>query len=166
MLQIIRARSSMSSFWSLGESGKRGVVLTVPLQRSEKAHRPPTALLFLHRRSFVKLLPSSPPPSLGVRSARNEELRALFNQFRLLSRINRGSRIKAKRRKPPLPGAMATTNPEELLLNGRPHLSRLWMLRQESERADPKARASCAPIRYLRMETLPFLASRIPFLCL
>ncbi len=157
----------MSSFWSLGELGKRGAVFTFPLQRSEKAHRLPTALLFLHRRSIAKLLPNSSPPSLGMRSARKEELRTGFRRFRVLPRIFRGSSCKARRRKLPRPGAMAMANLEELLLlNGRLCYSRLWRSHKKSERANPKARAYCAPIRYLRKEILPFPASQISLLYL
>jgi hypothetical protein len=50
---------------------------------------------------------------------------------------------------------MAMANLEELLLNDRPRKSRLWKSRQESARANPKARALCAPIRYLQKEPLP-----------
>ncbi len=162
MLRINRIRSLMSSFRSLGESGKRGAVLTFPLQRSEKAHRLPMALLFLHHRSIAKFLPNSSPPSLGTRSARKEESRTQFRRFRVLPRIFRGSSCKARRRKFPRPGAMAMANLEELLLlNDRLRYSRLWRSRQKSERVNPKARAYCAPIRYLRKEILPFPASQI-----
>ncbi len=137
------------------------MVLTLPLQRSEKAHRRPTALLFLHRQSFTKLLPSFPFPSLGIRLARKEESRAQFRRFRLLSRIIRSSSCKARRRKLPRLGAMATANLEEILLNDRLRQSRLWKSRQRSEKANPKVRASCAPIKYLRKEILPIPASLI-----
>ncbi len=56
----------MSLFWSPGGSRKRGVVLTLPLQRLEKAHRRPTTFLFLHRQSSAKLPPSSQPPLSGI----------------------------------------------------------------------------------------------------
>jgi len=50
---------------------------------------------------------------------------------------------------------------ELLLLNGQLRYSRLWRSRQKSERVNLKARAYCAPIRYLRKEILPFPASQI-----
>ncbi len=134
-------------------------MLTLPFQRSEKAHRRPTALLFLHRQSFAKLPLSSPPPSWGRRSARKEESRARFRRFWLLFRIIRGSSRKARRRKLSWLGVMAMANFEEILLNGRLRQSRLWESRQRSEEAIPKARASCAPIRYLRKEILPIPTS-------
>jgi hypothetical protein len=77
----------------------------------------------------------------------------------LLPKIFRGSSRKARRRKRPRPRTMAMANLEETLLNSRLRHSRLWRSRQKSERANPKARAFCAPIRYLRMEILPFPAS-------
>jgi hypothetical protein len=117
--------------------------------------------LYLHRQSFAKLLSSSSPPPLGMRSARKEKLRAQFRRFRLLPRIFRGSSCKARRRKLPRPRAMAMANLEEIFLNGRLCHSRHWRSRQESERANLKARAFCAPIRYLRKEILPFPASLI-----
>jgi hypothetical protein len=62
---------------------------------------------------------------------------------------------------------MAMANLEELLLlNGRLCYSRLWRSHKKSERANPKARAYCAPIRYLRKEILPFPASQISLLYL
>ncbi|CAM6003227.1 unnamed protein product [Sphagnum balticum] len=94
-------------------------MLTLPFQRSEKAQQRPTALLFLHRQSCAKLPPSSPPPSLGMRSARKEESRALCRRFPLLFRIIRDSSRKARRRKLPRSGAMAMANLEEILLNSR-----------------------------------------------
>jgi hypothetical protein len=103
----------------------------------------------------VKLLPSSPPASLGRRSARKEESRAQFRRFRLLSKITRGSSCKARRRKLSRPGAMAMANLEEIVLNGRLRQSCLWKSQQRSERANPKPRALCAPIRYLQKEFLP-----------
>jgi hypothetical protein len=51
-------------------------------------------------------------------------------------------------------------NLKEILLNGRLHQSRHWELRKRSEEATPKARALYAPIRYLRKEILPILASQ------
>jgi hypothetical protein len=105
--------------------------------------------LFLHRQSSVKLPPSSPPPSLGMRSTRKEESRVRFRCFRLLFRITRGSSRKARRRKLPRPGTMAMAYREETLLNGRLRQSHLWEPQQRSKEATPKARALCAPIRYL-----------------
>jgi hypothetical protein len=77
----------------------------------------------------------------------------------LLFRIIRGSSRKARRRKLSWLGVMAMANFEEILLNGRLRQSRLWESRQRSEEAIPKARASCAPIRYLRKEILPIPTS-------
>ncbi len=136
-------------------------MLPLPLQRTEKTHRLPTALLFLHRQNFAKLLSSSSPPPVGMRSARKEKSQAQFRHFRLLPRIFRGSSYKARRRKLHRPGAMAMANLEEFFLNGRLCHSRHWRSRQESERENPKARAFCAPIKYLRKEILPFPASQI-----
>jgi hypothetical protein len=96
---------------------------------------------------------------LGMRSVRKEKSWAQFRRFRLFPRIFRGSSCKARRRKPPRPGAMAMANLQEIFLNGRLCHLRLWKSQQESERANPKARAFCAPIKYLRKEILPFPAS-------
>ncbi len=150
----------MSSFWSLGESRKRGGELTFPLQRLEKAHQRPTALLFLHRRSFAKLPPSLSTFSLRTRAARKDESRTSIRRFRLPPKINRDPRDQARKRKLPRPGAMAMAHLEELLLNGRLRKSHLWTSRQRSGRTSPKAQACCAPIRYLRKEFLPIPASQ------
>ncbi len=150
----------MSSFWSLGESGKQGGELTFPLQRSEKTHQRPTALLFLHRRSFAKLPPSLSTFSLRTRAARTDESRTSIRRFRLPPVINRDPRDQAGKRKLPRPGAMAMAHLEELFLNGRLRKSHLWTSRQRSGRTSPKAPACCAPIRYLRKEFLPTPASQ------
>jgi len=150
----------MSSFWSLGESGKQGGELTFPLQRSEKAHQRPTALLFLHRRSFAKLPPSLSTFSLRTKVARKDESRTPIRRFWLPPVINRNPRDQARKRKLPRPGAMAMAHLEELLLNGRLRKSHLWTSRQRSERTSPKAQTYCAPIRYLRKEFLPTPASQ------
>ncbi|CAK9202964.1 unnamed protein product [Sphagnum troendelagicum] len=122
-------------------------MLMLPLQRSENAHRRPTALLFLHRRNFAKPPPSSSLPPLGMRSTRKEESRAWFRRFQLLSRIIRNSSRNARRHKLPRPGAMAMANLEEIFLNGPLRQSRLWESRQRLEEATPKARALCTLIR-------------------
>jgi hypothetical protein len=56
---------------------------------------------------------------------------------------------------------MAMANLEEIFLNGRLCHSGLWRSRQEFEKANPKARAFYAPIKYLRKEILPFPTSQI-----
>ncbi len=150
----------MSSFWSLGESGKRGGELTFPLQRSEKAHQRLTTLLFLHRRIFAKLPPSLPTFFLRTRAARKDESRTPIRRFRLPPVINRDPRDQARKRKLPRPGAMAMAHLEEFLFNGRLHKSHFWTSRQRSGRTSPKAQACCAPIRYLRKEFLPIPASQ------
>ncbi len=150
----------MSSFWSLGESGKRGGELTFPLQRSEKAHQRPTALLFLHRRSFAKLPPSLSTFSLKTRAARKDESRTPIRRFRLPPGINRDPKDQARNRNLPRPGAMVMAHLKELLLNGRLRKSHLWTSRQRSGRTSSKAQACCTPIRYLRKEFLPIPASQ------
>jgi hypothetical protein len=52
-------------------------------------------------------------------------------------------------------------NLEELVFNGRLRHSRLWKSQRRTEKTNLKARASCAPIRYLQLEPLPFPASQI-----
>ncbi|CAM6009346.1 unnamed protein product [Sphagnum balticum] len=74
--------------------------------------------------------------------------------------------MKARRCKLPRPGTMAMADCEENSPNGRLPQSRLWTSRQKSGRARPKARVICTPIRYLRKEILPILASQKSFLYL
>ncbi|CAM6021544.1 unnamed protein product [Sphagnum balticum] len=114
-----------------------------------------------HRKAPSKLISRSSGDTIG-----KEQSRAQIRRFRSSPRISRGSRRKARRRKLPRPGAMATANHEELILNGRLRHSRLWKSRRKSEGAHPKARASRAPIRYLQSESLPFPASQILLLLL
>ncbi len=114
---------------------------------------------------FCQLLPwVSRHPFLRRAGSKAQADCAPLRPTRSRPRIGKDYSKQAKKRMLPCSGAMADL--EECSSNG--HLRHLlrWKSRRGFWRARSKALKVCTPIRYLRKESLPPLASQIPLLSL
>jgi len=141
-----------------------------PSKQARKRKLPRSGVMADRKESFSKghshlLLPWVLRRSL-LRRARSKAQAdcAPLRPTRSRPRIGKDYNKQAGKRKLPCSGVMA--NPEECFSNGHLRQPLRWQSRRGLWRARSKALKVCAPIKYLRKESLPSLASQILLLSL